>query len=66
MAVPADFKLIREIRDAGGRRQVFDARAQAPYEQLVAMGWLSKAPSPDTRSAHYVITDRGRAAAARH
>ncbi|KPF98099.1 TenA/THI-4 family protein [Rhodopseudomonas palustris] len=64
MAVPDDFRLIREIRDAGGRRQVFDTRDQKRYDDLVTLGWLQRL-SIDARSAHYRITERGTAAALR-
>jgi len=65
MAVPENFKLIREIRADGGRRQVFGAREQRQYEDLVALGWLTRSPSPESKSSHYQITERGKAAAVR-
>jgi hypothetical protein len=65
MAVPGDFKLIREIRDAGGRMQVFNPREQRKYEDLVVLGWLKRSPPLESKSAFYQITDRGRSAAAR-
>lgn len=64
MAVPDDFRLIREIHEAGGRRQVFGARDQKRYDDLVALGWLQRL-STDARSTHYRITERGTAAALR-
>lgn len=64
MAVPDDFRLIREIHEAGGRRQVFGAREQKQYDDLVALGWLQRL-SADAKSAHYRITERGTAAALR-
>ncbi|WP_322517615.1 TenA/THI-4 family protein [Rhodopseudomonas palustris] len=65
MAVPDDFKLIREIRDAGGRKQVFNPREQHRYEDLVVLGWLKRSPPLESKSAFYQITDRGKAAAVR-
>ncbi|ABD06880.1 conserved hypothetical protein [Rhodopseudomonas palustris HaA2] len=65
MAVPDDFRLIREIRDAGGRKQVFNPRDQQRYEDLVVLGWLKRSPPLESKSAFYQITDRGKAAAVR-
>ncbi|NEW86129.1 MULTISPECIES: hypothetical protein [Rhodopseudomonas] len=64
MATADDFKLIREIRSAGGRRQVFGARERKPYDDLVELGWLKRASS-DSKSTHYQITERGTSAAIR-
>lgn len=64
MATADDFKLIRDIQTNGGRRQVFGAREQRPFENLVELGWLKRS-SVDPRSTHYQITERGTAAALR-
>ncbi|MFC0243732.1 TenA/THI-4 family protein [Rhodopseudomonas telluris] len=64
MAVPDDFRLIRDIHEAGGRRRVFGEREQKRYDDLVALGWLQRL-STDAKSAHYRITERGTAAAIR-
>jgi hypothetical protein len=66
MAVPQNFQLIREISKAGGYRQVFGVPEQKPYEELVELGWLTKSVPPRAaKSAHYQITERGKAAALR-
>jgi hypothetical protein len=65
MALLADFRLIREIVAAGGHKHVVGGLEQTKYKSLVELGWLKIQSSSDLKHAHYQVTERGKAAAAR-
>jgi hypothetical protein len=65
MAMLADFRLIREIVQSGGHKHVVGGLEQTKYKSLVELGWLKMQSSSDLKHAHYQVTERGKAAAAR-
>jgi hypothetical protein len=65
MAALDDFKLIKQLCQSGAQLSVLGARDQEKYEQLVVLGWLKRSSSAQSASAHYQVTERGKAAAAR-
>jgi hypothetical protein len=65
MAVPEDFRLIRELVEHGGHKHVVGNVEQRQYRGLVELGWVTIQSTSDLVHAHYQVTDRGRAAALR-
>jgi hypothetical protein len=64
MALPDDFKLIREIVAAGGSRYTTGNIDRSRYQRLVDLGWLD-AFSTNISDVKYQVTERGKAAASR-
>jgi hypothetical protein len=64
MALPEDFKLIREIVAAGGSRYTSGNVDRSRYQRLVDLGWLDAFPT-NISDVNYQVTERGRAAASR-
>ena len=64
MALPDDFKLIREIVAAGGSRYTTGNIDRSRYQRLVDLGWLD-AFSTNISEVKYQVTERGKAAAFR-
>jgi hypothetical protein len=64
MALPDDFKLIREIVAAGGSRYTSGNIDRSRYQRLVDLGWLD-ALSTNISEVKYQVTERGKAAASR-
>ena len=64
MALPDDFKLIREIVAAGGSRHTTGSIDRSRYQRLVDLGWLD-AFSKNISDIKYQVTERGKAAASR-
>ena len=64
MALPDDFKLIREIVAAGGSRYTTGNIDRSRYQRLVDLGWLD-AFSTNISDVKYQATERGKAAASR-
>jgi hypothetical protein len=64
MALPDDFKLIREIVAAGGSKYTSSNVDRSRYQRLVDLGWLD-AFFANVSDVHYQVTERGKAAASR-
>lgn len=64
MALPDDFKLIREIVAAGGSRYTTGNIDRSRYQRLVDLGWLDAFPT-NISDVKYQVTERGKAAASR-
>ena len=64
MALPDNFKLIREIVAAGGSRYTIGNIDRSRYQRLVDLGWLD-AFSTNISEVKYQGTERGKAAAFR-
>jgi hypothetical protein len=64
MALPDDFKLIREIVAAGGSRYTSGNVDRSRYQRLVDLGWLD-AFATNISDVNYQVTERGKAAASR-
>jgi hypothetical protein len=64
MALPDDFKLIREIVAAGGSRYTSGNIDRSRYQRLVDLDWLD-AFSTNISDVKYLVTEGGKAAAFR-
>ena len=64
MAQPDDFKLIKQIVDAGGHKHMTGTLDHDKYQRLVELGWL-KATVTNISDVSYWVTERGRVAASR-
>jgi hypothetical protein len=64
MALPDDFKLIREIVTAGGSRYTSGNVDRSSCQRQVDLGWLD-AFSTNISDVKYQVSERGKAAASR-
>jgi hypothetical protein len=64
MALPEDFRLIRQIVAAGGHKLMTGELDRDRYQRLVELGWLNVFII-NASDVSYSVTERGRAAAQR-